>query len=240
MLSKPGGREVNEDALGGVAPQPGLGCWALADGQGKRGGGDVAAQKTVQAMLDTFAARPEASEGALEQAVQAAQRAIAEMQAEIVRNQSLRVAAALLCTDGRVALWAHIGNVRVYAFRNGALLAHTKDHSVTQTLVNAGEISPSQIRQHPDHHRLLRAIGIPGTVQPTLSEQSLPLRAGDLFLICSVGFWRHVTELEMLADWCKSSTPEKWLEYLELRLLKAAPADCDNYSAIALLAELDS
>ena len=41
----------------------------------------------------------------------------------------------------------------------------------------------------------------------------------------------------MLADWCKSSSLDKWLEYMEMRLLEAAPAGHDNYSAIALLAE---
>jgi len=238
-LSKAGGRPVNEDALGGLTPQAGLGCWVVADGQGKRGGGDIAAQKVVEAILGVFAATPVAAGETLARAVQSAQQAIVDMQAEIIRNQSLRVAAAALCVDGRGAVWAHIGDVRVYAFRNGELLAQTKDHSVPQTLVNAGEITPAQIRGHADHGRLLRTIGAPGAVQPTLSEKRLPLRPGDVFLLCSAGFWRYVTELEMLVDWCKSTTLEKWLEYLEIRLLQAAPKDLDNYSAIALLAEAE-
>jgi len=239
-LSKPGGREVNEDALGCLSLEAGAGCWAVADGQGKRGGGDLAAQKVVRALLDAFAARPQAEEETLARAVRSAQQAILNLQAEIVRNQSLRVAAAVLCASGGGVLWAHIGDVRVYAFRNGELLAQTKDHSVPQTLVNAGEIAPAQIRGHPDHHRLLRSIGAPGAVQPAILENRLMLRPGDLFLICSDGFWRHVTELEMLVDWCKSASLERWLERMEIRLLKAAPAgSSDCYSALALLAEAD-
>jgi serine/threonine protein phosphatase PrpC len=236
-LSKTGGKTVNEDALGGLTPKPGCGCWVVADGQGKRGGGDIAAQKAVQAILDSFAANPRVSDQSLSQALQAAHQTILDMQAEIIRNQSLRVALAVLCIDGRDILWAHIGDVRVYVFRDGELLAQTKDHSVPQTLLKAGEISPAEIRGHIDRHRLLRSIGAPGTMQPTLLDQSHALLPGDLFLICSDGFWRYVKELEMLADWCKSPSLGKWLEYMEMRLLQAVPAEHDNYSAIALLVE---
>jgi serine/threonine protein phosphatase PrpC len=236
-LSKPGGRDVNEDALGCWMPTPGCGCWVVADGQGRRGGGDIAAQKAVQALLGAYAAKSVVSDANLSQALQAAHRAITDMQAEIIRNQSLRVALAVLCADGRDALWAHIGDVRVYAFRDGELLALTKDHSVPQTLVNAGEISPAQIRGHSDSHRLLRSLGAPGTMQPTLLQNYHRLLPGDLFLICSDGFWQYVTELEMQADWCKSTSLEKWLEHMEMRLLQMAPMEHDNYCAIALLAE---
>jgi serine/threonine protein phosphatase PrpC len=239
-LSKTGGKAMNEDAIGSILTKPGSGCWVVADGQGKRGGGDVAAQKAVQAILDAFAANPMVSEKNLSQALQAAHQMILDMQAEIIRNQSLRVALAVLCVDGRDTLWAHIGDVRVYVFRDGDLLAQTKDHSVPQTLLNAGEISAAEIRWHTDRHRLLRSIGAPGTMQPTLYNQYHELLPGDLFLICSDGFWRYVKELEMLTDWCKSPTLGKWLEYMEMRLLKAAPAQHDNYSAIALLAEAGS
>ena len=236
-LSKAGGRAPNEDALGGLGQDAAPGCWVVADGQGKRGGGDVAAQKAVRAVLEGFAGRPGVSDKALGHALRAAQQAVAELQAEIVRNQSLRVAVAVLCADGRHALWAHLGDARVYAFRDGALLAQTQDHSVPQTLANAGEIAPAQIRKHADGHRLLRALGAPGASQPTFAGRPQALRPGDAFLLCSQGFWRHVTELQMLADWCKSSSLDKWLEYMEMRLLEAAPAGHDNYSAIALLAE---
>jgi serine/threonine protein phosphatase PrpC len=107
-------------------------------------------------------------------------------------------------------------------------------------LVNAGEISAREIRGHGSRHRLLRSIGAPESMQPTLLENLFMLRPGDLFLLCTNGFWEHVTELEMQADWCKSANLAKWLERMEMRLLKTAPPEHDDYSAIALLAEADS
>jgi len=45
--------------------------------------------------------------------------------------------------------------------------------------------------------------------------------------------------LEILLDWCKSLNLRNWLDRMELRLLKLAPRTHDNYSAIALLAEIE-
>lgn len=239
-LSKPGGKDANGDATGHVEAEAGLGCWVVADGQGSRGVGKTAARKAVAAIEHAFAAHPAVSNEILLESLEAAQKEILDLQAEIVRNQSMRVAAAVFCASRRAALWAHVGNVRVYAFRNGELLSRTEDHSITQMLLNAGEITPAQARDHGDKHRLLRSLGTPGTLQPTLAESRLMLLPGDLFLLCTDGFWEYVNELEMQADWCKSASLAKWLEHMEMRLLKAVPADHDNYSAIALMAEAEA
>ncbi len=240
ILSKPGGKGANDDATGHVAAEAGLGCWAVADGQGGRGAGKAAARRAVAAIAKTFADHPAVSNETLLETLEAAQREILELQAELARNQSMRAAVAVFCASRRAALWAHVGNVRVYAFRNGELLSKTEDHSITQMLLNAGEITPEQACGHGDSHRLLRSLGMSGTLQPTLAESRLMLLPGDVFLICTDGFWEHVDELEMQADWCKSASVEKWLEHMELRLLKAAPADHDSYSAIALMAEAEA
>jgi serine/threonine protein phosphatase PrpC len=238
MLCKAGSKPVNEDAVGRAEPpKSDLGCWVLADGQGKRGGGDVGAERTVQAVLDTFNAHPTSSEGILYQALATAHQEILDLQAEIVRNQSIRVSAAVLCSSKKGVYWAHIGDARVHVFRNGELLCKTEDHTIAQTMVKAGELDASKLRSHKARHRLLRAIGTPGTVQPAVLRRHFELRSDDLFLLCSAGFWSHITELEMQADWCKSRDLDDWLERMELRLLKAAPADHDNYSAIALMAQ---
>jgi serine/threonine protein phosphatase PrpC len=238
IVSKPGGKTINEGAAGCLPPPPGgLGCWVVADGQGNRGGGDIGARKTVRAVLDTVAANPGMAGAILLQALEAAQQEILALQAEIIRNKSIRVAAAVLCSDGRGMLWAHIGDARIYVFRDGEVIAQSKDHSVPQTLANAGEITPAQIRGHAGHHHLLRSIGAPEAMQPSILEQRFAARPGDLFLLCSAGFWLHVTELAMQAEWCKSASLEDWLERMEIRLLQAAPADHGNYSAIALLAQ---
>ncbi|MEI7869273.1 MAG: hypothetical protein WCI11_15400 [Candidatus Methylumidiphilus sp.] len=231
-LSKPGGREINQDSVGCLSPDVGLGCWVVADGRC-----ELVAQQTVQAILDNFAANPAISQPTLLKVVEWSQKKILDLQTAHPLNHSLYASVALFCSGGLSALWAHLGDVRVYVFRNGEILSQTKDHSIVQALVDSGQLAKSEIRGHKDRKGLLRTLGSLGGMHPAIPESRFKLQAGDLFLICTDGFWEYVTELEMQADWCKSPNLEDWLERMEMRILSAAPPDHDNYSAIALLAE---
>jgi serine/threonine protein phosphatase PrpC len=238
-LSKQGRGAVNEDAIGHVMNESGTGCWVVADGKCHRGGGELAAKKVVDTILTTFLANPDISTEFLQQSFQLAQREMLELQADSARNKSMCASVAVICANRRNAVWAHIGDVRIYAFRNGELIAQTKDHSFAQSLVKSGDISAEALRQHDDRYRLTRSLGMMGEMQPEILMDRFILYPGDLLLICSDGFWEHVTELEMQLDWCKSSSLVKWLEHMEVRLLKTAPKEHDHYSAIALLAETE-
>ncbi|MFZ4703750.1 MAG: PP2C family protein-serine/threonine phosphatase, partial [Candidatus Methylumidiphilus sp.] len=227
-----GGREINQDSVGCLSPDVGLGCWVVADGRC-----ELVAQQTVQAILDNFAANPAISQPTLLKVVEWSQKKILDLQTAHPLNHSLYASVALFCSGGLSALWAHLGDVRVYVFRNGEILSQTKDHSIVQALVDSGQLTKTEIRGHKDRKGLLRTLGNLGGMHPAIPESRFKLQAGDLFLICTDGFWEYVTELEMQADWCKSPNLEDWLERMEMRILSAAPPDHDNYSAIALLAE---
>ena len=236
-LSKPGGRTSNEDCVGCRKLTGKLECFVVADGLGGHGGGGAASCLAVETVLDTFTDFPSISQSSLRMYLECAHREIITRQAAKQTENGMRSAILVFCSDGRIAQWAHVGDVRLYVFRAGALIFQTKDHSVPQSLVFAGKITADKIRGHEDRNRLLRALGSPGKLQASVLENPFVMQKGDLFLICSDGFWDHVTELEMLLDWCKSLDLQDWLERLELRLLQAAPAGHDNYSAIALFAD---
>ena len=102
--------------------------------------------------------------------------------------------------------------------------------------VDAKQIEASKIRQHEDRNRLLRSIGGREEVRATIEEIPHEVRPGDAFLMCTDGFWEYVTETAMEVDLAKSATPSGWLRFMELRIREAAPADQDNYSAIAIFA----
>jgi len=238
-LSKTGGREENEDCVGVRLLSDGLGCWVVADGLGGHGGGETASRLAVDTILATFAASPAISSSSLFHCVESAHRDILTHQSNTLTDGNMRTAIAVFCSDGLIAHWAHAGDVRVYVFRDGDVAFQTKDHSVPQALVNAGEIGSDEIRGHEDRNRLLRCLGSPEKFLPSVLENPFVILRGDVFLICTDGFWEHVTELEMLLDWCKSLNLRDWLDRMELRLLKLAPQGHDNYSAIALLADFD-
>jgi len=237
MVSKSGGREANTDAVACRADGDALGCWVVADGRSEQGGGLTAARQAAKTLLDAFTGNPAIAPAILSGVFEWAQRDLLSQQAAPDSDKSLRASAALFCTGGRSALWGHVGDVRVYAFRGGALIAQTLDHSAPQGMVRAGELAPEEVRGHGERHRLLRSLGAPGMPRPSIMEGRFILQPEDLFLLCTDGFWEHVTEAEMLIDWCKSANVQQWLEHMEARLLKVAPQDHDCYSAIALLAE---
>ena len=208
-----GGRDHNEDSLRASAEQ---GIFVLADG------------------LFTGMARTEdLDEDGLLRLFQDANDAILRQQAQPGQEEMRTTAAALKLTDG-AAVWAHIGDSRLYRFSKGELAGVTADHSVTYRKFLGGEISYMDVYHDDDRSSLLRAMGNP-ICTPEGGEG--PARPGDAFLLCSDGFWEFVYNEEMLVDCLKSRTPEEWARRMLLRHIRRTPPGNDNFSLIAVFVE---
>ncbi len=232
LLSRTGERTNNEDACGYRD-----GCWVVADGLGGHGGGEVAARLAVEALLAAWDPAAPLTAEALTQGLEAAAAAIHSRQAEDPGLSGMRTTLVVLASDGARALWAHVGDSRLYRLRDGRVRFQTEDHSVPQALVRAGELTPAGVRDHPDRNRLLRALGDGQPPRLTLAPAPLDLRAGDAWLLCSDGFWEAVTEGEMEVALAKAGDAADWLERLELVLRRQAKPGQDNYTALAILVE---
>jgi PPM family protein phosphatase len=88
---------------------------------------------------------------------------------------------ALLWTGSRLAL-VHIGDSRVYLLRDRALFRITHDHTVVQSLIDEGRLTPEEATAHPQRSLLLKALG---TADPDLRLQDA--EPGDRYLVCSDG-----------------------------------------------------
>ena len=111
----------------------------------------------------------------------------------------------------------------------------TADHSVPQALVRAKELTPAEIRHHPDRNRLLRVVGDDKPLRPELPAAPVALQAGDAFLLCSDGFWEGVTEGEMEVALAKARDAADWLARMTLGLRRKDQPGQDNYTALAIL-----
>jgi serine/threonine protein phosphatase PrpC/DNA-binding transcriptional MerR regulator len=93
---------------------------------------------------------------------------------------------AMYLTGSQLAL-VHIGDSRAYLLRDGGLFQITHDDSVTQAMVDAGQLTPEEAASHPQRSLLLKAIG--GTDEaaqaPALSLHEA--RAGDRYLLTTDG-----------------------------------------------------
>ncbi len=234
VLSKAGGRKHNEDYTG-VAEVGGFGCFVLADGLGGHRGGEIASKITVEAIINSFKESPGASADILKVLVGEADRYLNNSRPEQLKGGLPKTTLVILLTGLDYAYWAHIGDSRLYLFRNSTLLFQTKDHSVPQHLADSGRIKVSDIRFHEDRNRLTAAFDGDSLDRVSYSEDQFFLNAGDSFLLCSDGFWEYVLEKEMEKEISRSNSSAQWLKEMESILLKRVKNDHDNYSAIAVI-----
>ncbi|HZQ61191.1 MAG TPA: PP2C family serine/threonine-protein phosphatase [Casimicrobiaceae bacterium] len=234
-LSKPGGREPNEDAFG---------CWSsdsatfclLCDGAGGHGGGEVASKLAVRVALARFQSVPVSSGAAIHGALRAAHEAICVAQdgeGHIAQMRSTAVVLAIDTLHGS-AMWGHIGDSRLYCFRRGAIIARTIDHSVVQRMVDAGYLAPGDIRDSPERNQLFAALGQEQNFAPAIIDVPLQLENGDAFLLCTDGFWGLVADATMIDALRDAPTTEAWLALMEREVVARGGRDQDNYSALAI------
>ena len=183
-------RSQNEDALIAL---PGCGLAVLADGMGGYNAGEVASGMTVTLLAS------ELEKDLRERAPQSAETAeaclrehIAEANAAVYRASECQpqyqgmgtTLVAALFYDNRVMV-AHVGDSRCYRWREGDLMAITRDHSFLQDQIDSGLITAEQARHSTNRNLVTRAIGIDATVDPEIHEHLvLP---GDVYLLCSDG-----------------------------------------------------
>ena len=235
FVSRPGGREHNEDYCGFVEAGSAV-CWVVADGLGGHRGGETASRFAVEAVLASFQSDSQLSSAAMQRHLEAAQQAVLAAQTQQPALSSMRTTIVVLITDSNRVLWAHVGDSRLYCVENGKVAFRTSDHSVVQAMVNAGDLSQDQARHHEDRNRLLRCLGNQEKdFRPTILPEPRPVYRGSAFLLCTDGFWEYVTDPEIEVDFAKAEAAKDWLTLMEVRLLERVSENNDNYTAMAVM-----
>lgn len=234
-LSKKGGRELNEDACDFVFNK-GIYCCVLSDGLGGHNGGEVASRLVVQHMLECFCKISDFDAQTIEVLMHAADDAIIREQQLNIQLKQMRATAVVLLIDTirNLAVWGHCGDSRLYCFRQDKVIVQTRDHSVSQNMVDAGYLQPDEIRLSTSRNQLYAALGGDDRFEVDIIPAVFPIQDGDVFLICSDGFWEYVKEKEMEWALSNSVSVSEWLGILENQVLACGHKGQDNYSAIAV------
>lgn len=218
-------RSNNEDSLlcltlssvkQGIS-QP-IGLYAVADGMGGHDAGDLASSLAIQVIAQKASAElfglQNRSENELsdwiKRTVQAANQAVFEARQAAKSDMGSTLACALMMGD-KVCI-AHIGDSRVYQFREGALLQLTTDHSVVQQLVTIGKISSKEAREHPQRNVIYRSLGENSQVEADVSIQRV--QPGDMLLICSDGLNSMLEDEKIQILIRESPSPQVACDYL--------------------------
>jgi serine/threonine protein phosphatase PrpC len=179
-------RATNQDWLGEFAsadngPDTDR-LFVLADGMGGEAGGEIASRLAVDVIGKTyFERRSEEPAAALERSMMAANEAIHAQATTSTELRRMGTTCTALVLRGSSAWVAHVGDSRAYRVRDGIAERLTSDHSLAD-------------RGPAYSHILTRALGAQPEVQVDITRVSAPVRADDVFLLCSDGLWGQVSD----------------------------------------------
>ena len=230
-----GGRKVNQDRLAYSYSKDVL-LMVIADGMGGHARGEIAAEIAVNSLNNRFQAEARTAlrrpKEFLDTAIQAAHRAIVAFadKNDMLECPRTTIVAAII-QNGR-AVWAHVGDSRLYLFRNGRLAVATQDHSRVQQMIDAGIITRQQAAVHPDRNKIYNCLG--GVLPPTITHsEEWSLQVSDSIWISTDGFWGPLD-----ADFIAAKLPREDVLSLVPKLMEEAErrngADSDNLSVVAL------
>jgi serine/threonine protein phosphatase PrpC len=208
----------------------------LADGLGGHKGGALAAEILTQTALHAFEAvrqpvitKPSAF---LALTILQAHKVISARGQAQMPPITPRTTCVLCLVQNGYAYWAHVGDSRLYHFRNGRALTRTLDHTVTEQMHLDGLLSEEEMKRHPEKARLLKAVGGLHAPAVSLGEETV-LQRNDTLLLCTDGLWEALSADE-LYGFLKYSTLDEGIEEMLLAAEKRMKQRADNLSAICL------
>ncbi|MEW1546168.1 MerR family transcriptional regulator [Streptomyces tsukubensis] len=223
-LSDPGlVRTSNQDTV-----YAGSRLLAVADGYGS--GGAPASAAAVEALrpLEDGSVPAAGLLNVLEDAVDRARQAVQGVSgADPAPEDAGTTLTAMLWTGSQLAL-VHIGDSRVHLLRDGELFQITHDHTVVQSMVDEGRLSPEEAASHPQRSLLIRALGRGADSTPDLRLHDA--RRGDRYLLCSDGLSTVVPAEEIRRVLSGGGEPEQAVR--ELVALANGSGGPDNVSCV--------
>jgi PPM family protein phosphatase len=176
-------RERNEDTL---LVDEELGLLMIADGMGGYRGGEIASALAVRTIHECLLCGIEEDPASqIREAGRRAGEAIRTRAGDdpVLAEMSTTLVLAL-CRGPRIHL-AHAGDSRAYMIKESVMRRLTRDHSVVEKMVEGGEITPQQARQHPLRNIVTRCLG--GCGDSSLDLQVVVWEPGSRLLLCSDG-----------------------------------------------------
>lgn len=204
MATHIGGRDTNED---GVLVSDGL--FALADGLGGLQDGEVASRLALDTLDVAFTADRTVS-GLLDACREANRTVWRQADGQDATMGTTLVALAI--TSDASAIVLHVGDSRLYRFRNGRLEQLTHDHTVIADLIRAGELSEEDAKTHPYRYVLTRAIGVIPDVD--IDHAGVSCESGDRLLLCSDGLFKALSLDELKVVLASEVEPQRSADQL--------------------------
>jgi protein phosphatase len=237
-------RNHNEDNLL-LLPEERL--FVVADGMGGHSSGEVASKIAVEEVAEFFRMTSQDleitwpykmdkqrnyDENRLATGVKLANMRIFEKASADTKYKGMgtTIVTVYFAKDSEVVV-GHVGDSRVYFFRDNTLRQITEDHSLLNDYLKAKKLTPEEIEAFPHKNVIVRALGMKDTVNVDINR--VEPKDGDIFLLCSDGLSGMVPDKQM--EQIMQSQPD--LDKACAQLIDAANANGGNDNVTCVLAQ---
>ena len=205
-------RENNEDCYLIVDPDneaydvshSGL-LFAVADGMGGHVGGEVASKMACEGLLEyyepsidqkTELSEPVFALGQLRRVIQKTNEEIYQYARSHPEFSGMGTTLSALVLFPEFAIIGHVGDSRIYRFRNRNLKLLTMDHTEVQAMIDSGHLTPEEAAVHPFRHALLQAVGTMAELE-TIDTGIESVQPGDLYLLSTDGLHDSISDKDI-------------------------------------------
>ena len=168
---------------------------AVCDGVGGLSHGYKAAEITLSFMA--FVNRKGVTGATLKNAIEEANRRVRKYQTENDLANGARTTISGVYAENSTFIIFNAGDSRVYRFRHKYVRQLTKDNSYVQDLIDLGEISFDEAKQHPQRNLINKCIGNEETVNPKITQADNEFIQGDIIMLCSDGISDVLSNMEI-------------------------------------------
>ena len=229
-------RSENQDAYAAFTVG-GYSAAVVCDGMGGTNGGRVASgiaveqfEKELRAVLQENAGEEQLRQATL-YAISLANDAIRRAAAQNADYQHMGTTLVCALAKEDLVMVGNIGDSRAYHINGEGIRQISRDHSVVESMVEKGNITPQEARRHPNRNLITRALG--PDIQAQADTFAVAWHPGDFILLCTDGLVNTVSDQEMLFEVLHDGDIESCLDHLmQISLRRGAP---DNVTVVLLM-----
>lgn len=211
-------RKHNEDAFS-LAED--INLYIVCDGMGGAEAGEVASSVTTSYLIKYLQAKKDILEeyqsapnsenknkiiNILKLAVASASQTVWDMAQKDAKKRGMGTTLVMILLCGPDVFVAHVGDSRVYLWRQGEVHQLTEDHSLLNELVKAGQLTKEEAAEDPRSNVITRAIGPNDYVEADIL--TMEVMQGDTFLLCSDGLCGYFEGTDVSRFFKKTDLPE--------------------------------
>jgi len=211
-ISEKGSRRNNEDFIypspEAIDSDPNL--FLVCDGVGGADKGEVASSLACDLFETYFSTflEGEPNPKFINKAIQYTQAHFCSYVDAHPEAKGMATTLSMLYLSQKGATLAHVGDSRIYHIRNGKILYRTEDHSLVNSLVKLGKITPEEALTHPQRNVITRAIQGTGEVAEADVVVIPDVMPGDYFFMCTDGVLENVSERDLCSIFSMSLSSE--------------------------------